>query len=282
MFGILSFCALLAWLALQVVAIVSGVILAALTLIWALEERRGKAAPPGRPVLPFLAMSVLEWVLLCAAVLLAPISKWAGRSAPAADTADICLITGWGLGSFPAALMVLRLRRSGFKVAVLSPGSALDDLEGRTLALQTQLEELFENHASKRLDVIAHGDAGVALRAACQATPAFAERIRSAVFLGSPHGGSTAAHLLRGTRWASLRPGSHALERINDDEVLADGSRHVLTIASDTDVLVTPTRAAQFYEAFNIRVDLVGHFGLLTSPRVFDLLQENLKFGAQT
>jgi hypothetical protein len=49
-----------------------------------------------------------------------------------------------------------------------------------------------------------------------------------------------------------------------------------LAFAAEHDALIEPPDAAYWPGAFNVRVRGVGHLGLAASPRVFELVRENL------
>ena len=51
----------------------------------------------------------------------------------------------------------------------------------------------------------------------------------------------------------------------------------VISLYSDFDELVIPTANAEYNGAFNVQIRSIGHFSLLTSPRVFELIIENLE-----
>jgi hypothetical protein len=53
--------------------------------------------------------------------------------------------------------------------------------------------------------------------------------------------------------------------------------RECLAFASEHDALVEPPDAAYWPGAFNVSVRGLGALGLLASPRVFELLCENLR-----
>ncbi|MFT4569891.1 MAG: hypothetical protein ACI8TX_002583 [Hyphomicrobiaceae bacterium] len=256
------------------------VLCAGLALIWALEERRGVASIPDRPTPALLVCSILELVATAFAILASPVAWMAPRPLSKAPQARaVAVIAGWGLGPIPVALLAARLRARGRVVHVFHPGTVFNDLDERVELLATALADSFETTGVALYDVVTHGDGGILLRAAANSSPALAERFGNIVTIGAPHAGVLFAHFFRKTRWATLRPGSHWLARLDGEESLADGRRHVTTIASDSDWLVCPTRSAQYDAAFNVRTDLVGHFSLLASERIFDLLTENLEFG---
>ena len=53
-------------------------------------------------------------------------------------------------------------------------------------------------------------------------------------------------------------------------------------IYSSFDVTVVPSSAGQYPGASNIEIEGVGHVGLLWSPRVVELVRENLEFALAT
>jgi triacylglycerol lipase len=270
----------LALLVLKAAAILAAIVTAGLALIWALEERRGAPAPRARPAVALALCWLLEWLLLTGG-LLATSTWWLRPRRPTlrvGGSRPVLAVAGWGLGPFSMALFARRLRARGREVLVLSPATIAASPKERAAALGSDLAEILRGGATA-CDIVAHGDSGVALRAALLEHPDLLPAIGNVVTLGAPHGGTVLGHLARGTRWASLRPGSHWLAELAENNTLADGHRHVTAIASSADAVVCPAEFAWFDPAFNIRVDLVGHLALLVDRQVFDLTVENLEHG---
>ena len=65
------------------------------------------------------------------------------------------------------------------------------------------------------------------------------------------------------------------LARLPDGE-RATVDRHVATVASSFDAVVHPIDAATLAGTFEVRIERPGHYGLLFSRRVFEIVAENL------
>jgi triacylglycerol esterase/lipase EstA (alpha/beta hydrolase family) len=120
--------------------------------------------------------------------------------------------------------------------------------------------------------LLGFGVGGLVLRQYLRRHPA--RSIQRVMTLGTPHQG-VLTRLTHLPGWHALRPDAPAMQH------LAAGDRvpqqfEVTAIYSDFDAVAAPAELAYYPGAFNIEVRGVGHFALLRSSRVADLVLENL------
>ena len=143
-------------------------------------------------------------------------------------------------------------------------------------ALVGACHDAMEREGTERVSLVGHSLGGVVVRYAVQEL-GLEPHVRTAVTVASPHRGTGAALLGRGTLVASLRPGSPLLEQLRR-RARPSGVRWV-SYYSDADLVVRP-RSSRLDEprlgATNVLVPGAGHLGILRSPRflasVVDLL----------
>ncbi|SES79075.1 esterase/lipase family protein [Geodermatophilus poikilotrophus] len=127
-----------------------------------------------------------------------------------------------------------------------------------------------------RVHLVGHSLGGVVVRFAVQEL-GLEPHVATAVTVASPHGGTPAALLARGTLVASLRPGSPLLAQLRRQARTSDV--RWVSYYSDADLVVRP-RSSRLDEpslgASNVLVPGTGHLGIVRSPvflaSVVDLL----------
>ena len=194
----------------------------------------------------------------------------------------VLLIHGWGMNRTSMWRLEQRLRRAGRPVAIAEYPSTAADMDTRVVALAVEFRGLLESSGADRIDVVAHSLGGVLLRAVAgieNAEGMLGRHFGNVVTLGSPHQGTPLACLFDHPSVISLRPRSRYLLRLADAEASLPGD-HFVSLASTFDSIVFPSDASYLPEAFNVRIDLVGHTALLFSERVWDLVRENLDYRA--
>lgn len=220
--------------------------------------------PPGPSLLPFLRE--------CAATALAmggvPLPRRVSSGATGGPLA--VMLPEAGLSTGALRILRRRLREIGWASIVGVRRTAPNRLDEAVAELARRIESVPAEHTL--LSLIGHGSGGLVGRAYLLGP--VDPRVRQLVTLGTPHQGTLALHTrLPGCR--SLRPESSLLHRLGADARAPDSPERV-AIYSEFDAWVVPVEAAYWPGAFNIQVRGFGHFSLLTSRRVFELLAENL------
>src|SRR3712207_6640980 len=132
-----------------------------------------------------------------------------------------------------------------------------------TLYLGAHIERICAQTGHDQVHVVGHSLGGLIARYHVQRQGG-AERVRSLVTLGTPHGGSVLAHLLPTPMIRQLRPGSAVLQELA--EPAPGWSTPVTAVYSDLDQVVVPSRAGRCdhpdIRARNVLVRGVGHMTL--------------------
>jgi len=266
-----------------VALIVLGVVVAIVVVETALhvaavraERRRADACPFDDPDEHLRSGDVLvlvasECVLALVALATTPFA-WL-RARHAGDGGGrLVVVQAPGALAGAATPLVRRLRADGHRPLLLAP--PWRGVEP-TLAWLTVRLAAARHASGEPLDVVALGRAGLYVRALI-ARHGRRAGIARLLTVGTPHGGTEAG------RWAPLdwllacaRPGSSLVATGLDAGALA-GVRECLAFASEHDALVEPPDAAYWPGAFNVRVRELGHLGLVASPRIYELVRENL------
>ncbi len=177
-----------------------------------------------------------------------------------------------GLVDNRSIFLLLRraLRRRGFgQVLTLNYSPFTQDLRTAAERLAELVETTCETTGYERVHVVGHSLGGIVARYYVQRLGGD-RRVHTLVTLGSPHGGTVAAHLLPSRLLRQLRPDS---ELIAELDAPSPGCRtRFVAYWSDLDQLIVPKRAARLEHpdlmARNVLVSGVGHMSLPISGRV--------------
>jgi len=167
-------------------------------------------------------------------------------------------------------LLRRQLRRRGFgRVMTLNYSPLTMDVRTVAERLGALIERTCEETGYERVHVVGHSLGGLIARYYVQRLGGDA-RVHTLVTLGSPHAGTTAAHLLPHRLVKQLRPGS---EIVRELEAPAPGLRtRFVAFWSDLDQLIVPKRAARIdhpdLAARNVLLRGVGHMSLPISGPV--------------
>jgi triacylglycerol lipase len=189
----------------------------------------------------------------------------------------LVFVPTWPLNRVSFALMRRRLRREGWTEAV---GVGLPIVGGDLLAAARALADAIDalSPADHRRPVIlvAHGTGGLVCRAYlrwCGGT----SRVAKLLTLATPHGGSKLYVLAISRFLWELRPDSDALRALAEDDPVPSAV-DTTAVYSSFDLSIVPSRLAYYPGAGNIEVEGVGHFSMLWSRRVHQLVRENLEY----
>ena len=162
------------------------------------------------------------------------------------------------------------LQRRGFgRVLTLNYSPFTSDVRSAAARLERLVEATCAQTGYERVHVVGHSLGGVVARYYVQRMGGDA-RVHTLVTLGSPHAGTTAAHLLPTRLVRQLRPGSELLQELAEP---ARGCRtRFVAFWSDLDQLIVPKRSARVdhpdLAARNVLLRGVGHVSLPNSGRV--------------
>jgi hypothetical protein len=99
--------------------------------------------------------------------------------------------------------------------------------------------------------------------------------VQQIITLGTPHQG-TLGLLSRFNRFRFVHPSSNFLQDLAEQDPVPRRF-DTIAISSELDAWVIPNDAAYYPGAFNIAVRDTGHFTLLLSKRIAELVAENLQ-----
>jgi hypothetical protein len=102
-----------------------------------------------------------------------------------------------------------------------------------------------------------------------------AATVQQVMTLGTPHQG-TLGFVSRFEPFRFAHPSSTFLRDLAEQDPVP-GRFETIAISSELDAWVLPNDAAYYPGAFNIAVRATGHFSLLLSKRIVDLIAENLR-----
>jgi len=245
-------------------------------------------------VLPALVNVAVESIALTTCVLLLPFGWLPPRAAarstarapgsapdvPAAGARPVLvLVATWPFNRGSFTRLRRRLRRDGWTdtVGVNLPVIGTD-LEGSARALQRGLDAVAAVEPARPIVLVGHGTGGVVCRAYLRAG-AGRTRVTKLMTLASPHGGSKLYVLATGRLLGDLRPEAAALRELGDGDA-TPSIVDCTAIYSSFDLQILPSRLAYYPGAGNIEVEGVGHFAMLWSRRIYELVRENLEYVA--
>ena len=162
------------------------------------------------------------------------------------------------------------LRRRGFgRIWTMNYHVLTHDLRAAARRLAQTVESICEQTGYERIHVVGHSMGGIVARYYVQRMGGD-ERVHTLVTLGSPHGGTVAAHLLPRGVARQLRATSDVIAELAEP---APGCRtRFVAFWSDLDILIAPKRHARIdhpdLHARNVFMRGVGHLSLPIDSRV--------------
>jgi triacylglycerol esterase/lipase EstA (alpha/beta hydrolase family) len=202
------------------------------------------------------------------------------------DEVPVLLVHGYGGG--PASMAVLErvLESRGRRViSVALPNGGRGDIAVSAVAV----EEIVEEERTKEVDIVGFSAGGLVARTFLEQGGG---RVRSLVFLGTPHHGTRLAGLatsldpsLCARACREMVPGSRFLRTLNSGRNVPPGTS-VANIYSADDGVVTPPRSARLEGARNVLIQdvcpgaRVAHTRLVSEPIALGLVVDALEAGS--
>lgn len=259
--------------------LVAGLLLAVPVLVVSLAYLARRRVMTGRggcgtPMAPGQASrSFLRECAAVACLLALSPFRWnpSQASTPLSPRGTVVLLPDLGQPAVVFWLLRRHLRRNGWASVVGATHTRLARMDAALADLERGIVNL-GSHAGPLL-LIGHGTGGLLARAAVQRPVGSA--VRQIITIAAPYEGTESPIVgLPGFRQLAL--GSELLRRLADGDRSASNRCDRVAIYSDFDATLVPVDAAYDPAAFNISVRGVGHFSMLTSRRIFDLIAENL------
>jgi len=148
------------------------------------------------------------------------------------------------------------------------------DLEIMAEVLDKRIREVLIRSGAEQLIIVAHSMGGLVGRAYLARHGG--DRVRRLITLGSPHNGTLLARLLPGRNLAQMRPGNRWLTRLNDSQ-RGGAPAPVVSIFSFQDNIIVPQDGSELLAASNIPIAGVGHLEMAFSPRIKELLLQQIQ-----
>lgn len=185
----------------------------------------------------------------------------------------IVLIHGYFHNGSAYLLLKHRLQRAGWRhVYSVNLDSTRKTIEESGAILKEEVEKILHQTGARRVDIIAHSMGGLVARYYIQ----FLEGdkvVDRCITLGTPNQG-TELYLFAITRCGrQLNPRGQFITKLNHDNL--EKLRYVYTAAiwSPYDLMILPSHYASWpNDSEDIPIRSVGHWGLLYSSEVFDVL----------
>jgi triacylglycerol lipase len=239
-------------------------------------------APARRRLLTVVA------ALVVVGLTLAVVGFLRGRSAPApvaqGELGPVVLLSGYGGNVDVLEPVAATLRDEGRRVEVFPPlGDNTGDLREQADAFDRYVDGLTGDAGS--IDVVGYSAGGLVARLWAREHDG-AGRARRVVTVGSPHHGTGVSALATEAGGCpraceQMRPDSDLLRRLNAGDETPPGPRWV-TVRTEDDQTVTPSRSADLEGALNITVQQLcpeattSHGQLPSSPATLAVLKEAL------
>jgi hypothetical protein len=162
------------------------------------------------------------------------------------------------------------LRRRGFgRIWTMNYHVLTHDLRAAARRLEKTVESICEQTGYERIHVVGHSMGGIVARYYVQRMGGD-ERVHTLVTLGSPHGGTVAAHLIPRGVTRQLRATSDVIAELA--EPAPNCRTRFVAFWSDLDILIAPKKNARIehpdLHARNVFVRGVGHLSLPIDNRV--------------
>jgi hypothetical protein len=166
-----------------------------------------------------------------------------------------------------------RLRLLGWDTAVLNAGACRVPLDRASDEIGERILRVCEASHTCVVSVLAFGCSGLLVRRWLRNQPA--APVQQFITLGTPHQG-TRGLLSRFEGLHFLRPSSSFLRDLAEQDPVPSRFDPI-AISCELDAWYFPSDTSYYPGAFNIAVRDIGHFTLLFSKRIAQLVDENLR-----
>ncbi len=187
----------------------------------------------------------------------------------------VLLVHGYGMNAGVWAPMVNYLRRRGLgNVFTLNLYPKFGDIDDFAQQLAARVNRICDTTRAGKVILIGHSMGGLVARAYVERFGG-GDRVVKVIYVGTPHHGSRLARLAPGVNAHQMCVGSEWLLNLNRDENQPSRIKHV-SIFSVHDNVVVPQNSGEFGKAKNIRVVGKGHFAMLFSREVGQLVYREI------
>lgn len=165
------------------------------------------------------------------------------------------------------------LRARGERIWAVNFEPVFGSLDSWVPELAARIDELLAATRAARVVIVAHSMGGLAVRAYLRRHGG--AKVARVITVGAPHQGSQHAHLGAGENAREMEPGSAWLAGLAAGES-AGVAAPLVCIYSHHDDFVAPQASAAYRAGLNVAVAGTGHFAMLWSRTVRDLIAREL------
>jgi triacylglycerol esterase/lipase EstA (alpha/beta hydrolase family) len=183
----------------------------------------------------------------------------------------VVLLHGYGMNRMSFFWLGRALARRGLGPLVGLNYRSLRPVSASAARLQRFIEAVCAAENVDRVDLVCHSLGGVVARYYATELGG-AARIHHIVTVGSPHHGSVTGQFALGRSAAELLPGSAFLAALSMRPPVAN----ITSIYSLADNVIVPPTSSRLDGADNVELPDLGHFALLMSPRVANVIADRL------
>lgn len=144
-------------------------------------------------------------------------------------------------------------------------------IESMAREVKKAVEKIIKSTGYKKVDIIGHSLGGLVGRYYVQNLGGY-KNVANLITLAAPHWGTELAFLGIGPSAKQMRPNAEFIDRLNMDLSNLHKVRFAAIWSPFDALIIPPTNAILRGAGKNIRIDFVGHLGMLYSDRVFELI----------
>lgn len=191
----------------------------------------------------------------------------------------VLLVHGYVMNSSNFLLLRKRLSKDGWKYLYsINLKTHKRYIEEMAEDLSLKVEKILENKKGGKINLVAHSLGGLVSRFYVQFLKGW-EKVNTLITLGTPHQGTELYFVGPFKSAYQMNPRGEIIRKLNEENLHTLNKIKLYSIWSPFDYAVVPPENAvvPFISATNIRVDFVGHLGLLFNKRVAEITKFLLK-----
>lgn len=144
-------------------------------------------------------------------------------------------------------------------------------IEAMARELKKNVNTIIKNTRHRKVDIIGHSLGGLVARYYVQELGGF-KNVENLITLATPNWGTQLAVFGIGPSARQMEPDAEFIDRLNMNLSTLRKVRFTSIWSPFDSLVIPPTNAILRGAGKNIRIDFVGHIGMLYSDRVFDLI----------
>jgi pimeloyl-ACP methyl ester carboxylesterase len=187
----------------------------------------------------------------------------------------VLFIPGYACNAGIWVPMINYLDRHGLtNIFTMNLEPTLGNIDDFAQQVAARVERICNTTRTQKVIIVGHSMGGLVARAYVERCGG-AGRVAKVISIGTPHHGTLTARLAPGANAGQMRIGSAWLRELNREENVSGNIEHV-SIYSAHDNVVIPQISAELGKAKNIRLIGKGHFSLVFSREVGQLVYREI------